>query len=265
MATLLHVAAIAAFFLIPMRVIESPVYVTLPPLDLRPMAELPPFAGPVAGGGTPGGERPVGPTRTPRARAPDVVGQPATPDSAEPRDVWLPVGPRLGDGRPWVTPRPALPARVADALYGDHEFTDSMALARLQTMVDSVMLLVDAMQRDRQLPSWTTDIAGGKLGIDSQFIHIGPIKIPAIALAMLPIGIQGNSIELSRARELQSMREDLIRAAARTETLDEFKRYAKELRERKDAEREAELRRKEQQEEQERKAAAAADTVRAVP
>jgi hypothetical protein len=164
-----------------------------------------------------------------------------------------------------VSPRPALPARVADALYGEHEFTDSMALARLQMMVDSVMLLVDAMQRDRQLPSWTTEIAGRKLGIDSQFIYIGPIKIPTIALALLPIGIQGNAIELSRARELQSMREDLLRAAARSEALDDFNRYVKELRERKDAERKAELRRQKQREEQERKAGAAADTARALP
>jgi len=45
-----------------------------------------------------------------------------------------------------------------------------------------------------------------------------------------------------RARHLQDMREDLLRAAARAETYHDFKRYVQELRARKQAERDAEKR-----------------------
>jgi hypothetical protein len=49
-----------------------------------------------------------------------------------------------------------------------------------------------------------------------------------------------------RARQLQSMREDLLRAADRAQTFQQFRRYVRELRERKQAERDAEERRRAQ-------------------
>jgi hypothetical protein len=56
-----------------------------------------------------------------------------------------------------------------------------------------------------------------------------------------------------RARQLQVMREDLLRAADRAQTFQDFRRYVRELRERKQAERDAEQRRRAQ------------DTVKVVP
>jgi hypothetical protein len=49
-----------------------------------------------------------------------------------------------------------------------------------------------------------------------------------------------------RARHLQDMREDLLRAADRAQSFQDFKRYVHELRERKQAERDAERRRRAQ-------------------
>jgi len=80
-------------------------------------------------------------------------------------------------------------------------------------------------------------------GIDSQFIHVAGIKIPTAALALLPISLpQGNYDEQRRARQLDEMREDLMQAARRTETLRLFKQYVRDLRARKQAERDAERR-----------------------
>ena len=64
---------------------------------------------------------------------------------------------------------------------------------------------------------------------------------------------QGNFDESMRARQLQDMRDDLLHAAARAESFQQFRRYVRELRERKQAERDAEQRRRAQ------------DTVKAVP
>jgi len=56
-----------------------------------------------------------------------------------------------------------------------------------------------------------------------------------------------------RARQLNDMRADILRAADRAQTLQQFRRYVRELRERRQAERDAEERRQAQ------------DTVKAVP
>src|SRR2546422_9795812 len=98
-------------------------------------------------------------------------------------------------------------------------------------MVDSLNVMIDQEQRGRQKPTWTTDVAGKVFGIDSQYIHVAGIKIPTAALALLPISLpQGNYDEQLRARQLDEMRQDLMQAARRTETLQLFKQYVRELR-----------------------------------
>jgi hypothetical protein len=75
-----------------------------------------------------------------------------------------------------------------------------------------------------------------------------------MALALLGnLFPQGNFDESMRARQLQYMREDLLQAAARAQSFQQFRRYVRELRERKQAERDAEERRRAQ------------DTTRVVP
>lgn len=169
--------------------------------------------------------------------------------------------PRVGDGRLWVSPRPGLPAAVADALYGDTTGRHDAAVARLRAMVDSLNEILDQTQRNRQRPRWTV---GGTpdnptWGLDSAYIHVAGIKIPTLALALLNLlpnwdnMAQGNFDEELRMRQLNYMREDILRSAERAQSLKEFKRYVRELRDRRQAERDAEDRRRAQ------------DTVRAVP
>ncbi len=217
------------------------------------------------GGARPRPSRPAGGAGTPRAARPAVAPPPpestavaATPAPGRGEVVmpWFVAGPQPGDGRLWVSPRPALPAAIAERLYGDTTGRDQVVVARLRAMVDSLNEFIDAEQRAHRIPSWTTDVAGTKFGIDSQFIHVAGIKIPTALLALLPITLpEGNYGEQQRARQLQEMREDIYYSAQRTATMEEFRRYVRELRARREAERELERRRRERQR----------DTVRAVP
>jgi hypothetical protein len=216
----------------------------IPPLAPQ-QRELPPFGGTRRGIGPSGGMgRPIPnaavPDTTPPIPAP--VGKPdttlATSTVAVGPHIVTP--PQVGDGRLWVLPRPALPSDVAEALYEPQENRDTTVVRRLRAMVDSLNVYIDQEQRARQRPVWTTDVAGKVFGIDSQFIHVAGIKIPTAALALLPISLpQGNYDEQMRARQLDEMRQDLMQAARRTETLQLFKQYVREIRARKQAERDA--------------------------
>ena len=164
----------------------------------------------------------------------DVVGRPTT-------DITFP-GPALGDGSLWVVPRPALPAAVADQLYGEAVRRDELALARLQAMVDTLNRMLDEEQRAHRLPDWTIGgDEGPKWGIDQQWIHLGDIKIPTPVLALLG-GLlpPGNYDEGLRQRRLAEMREDLLHSAWRAQTFQDFKRYVRETRERRQRERDEE-------------------------
>ena len=208
-----------------------------------------------------------GPTIQSSRRAPQMITPPPAPLRAvnAPSDtgVTMPAYdpnasrliPQVGDGRLWVSPRPPLPAAVAEALYGDTTERRTAAVERLRSMVDSLNQVLDVIQRERRIPSWTIGGEGSpKFGIDSQYIHIAGIKIPTLALALLGNLLpQGNFDESMRARQLNDMRADLLRAADRAQSFQDFRRYVRELRERKQAERDAEDRRRSQ------------DTVRVVP
>ncbi|HYS21024.1 MAG TPA: hypothetical protein VEO73_08040 [Gemmatimonadales bacterium] len=260
-AVALHVIGVVALFVLPLAAPwgkDRPAYVTLVP-------ETPPYNGT----DRPRSRRPSGfakskqpsDTATPQAPLP-VPPPPVVRDSGPPPrpdaglSLFESLQPRMGDGLAWVPPRPALPAEVAEALYGVHDRRDSAAVQRLRAMVDSLNQILTEEQRERRKPVWTTTVAGTAFGIDSQYIHVAGIKIPTAALALLPIRLpEGNYDEQLRARHLQEMREDLLQAAARAETYHDFKRYVQQLRARKQAERDAEKRRRGEQ----------PDTVKAIP
>jgi len=151
-------------------------------------------------------------------------------------------GPAVGDGSMWVTPRPALPAAVADQLYGPPpERPDAVAMERLRAMVDSLNELLDEEQRGQRLPDWTVGGDGAKWGIDPQWIHLGNIKIPTAALAFLGGLLPSVSYDESlRQRQLADIRRDLLYSAWRAQTLQEFQRYVRETRERRQQQRDEE-------------------------
>src|SRR5438876_6622611 len=76
------------------------------------------------------------------------------------------------------------------------------------------MLAVSSHSNYRQLPSFPTRRSS------DLFIHVAGIKIPTAALALLPISLpQGNYDEQMRARQLDEMRQDLMRSEEHTSEL----------------------------------------------
>ncbi|HEY7192701.1 MAG TPA: hypothetical protein VH439_03090 [Gemmatimonadales bacterium] len=271
----MHILAVVLFFTVqwaaPWR--KQPSYVVLePPETGTTMVYMPGSRAHRAQEPTKRGTRHEAPP--PSAQTPPPVPPPAPPAAAAaalPLDTAPPptmpaydpnasksvaAAPQVGDGRLWVSPRPALPASVAAAIYGDTASEHAAAINRLKAMVDSLNQILDQEQRERHRPSWTVGGTPDKpaWGIDSAYIHVAGVKIPTPVLALLGNLLpQGNFDEDMRVRQLNDMRADIMYSAERAQSLAQFKRYVRELRERKQAERDAEDRRRAQ------------DTVKAVP
>ena len=146
------------------------------------------------------------------------------------------IGPALGSGRLWVRPLPLPPKELAARLRPSHEaLVDSAVTAIVQGYLDSIAREPGADQV--KLPDWTTEVAGTKFGLDSRNIYIAGLKIPAAVLALLPIPSGGNQ-QRALDHNGEWIAEDLRRAAQRATTLDEFKQAVRELRERKQYEKE---------------------------
>ena len=209
--------------------------IDLPPLE----APRAPTARIRAAEAVPGSERPARVAPAPLA-TPSEIPPPTAADSTP-----LPVGPgRLGPGyargRLWVRPLPLPPRELARRLTRSHEeLVDSAVTAVIQAFLDSA---ATDSSNPAALPSWTTNIAGTKFGLDSKYLYIAGLKIPAAILALLPLPSGSNE---SRAFDRTGeMYQDLRRAAQRSATLDEFKDAIREIRERKEQEREFEKNRR---------------------
>jgi len=234
-----------------------------PTLPRRP-AELivltPPAAGPVSvpmpyrmprAEGTAGtgiaGERAARPALRPRPQSVTVLPEPeprrvpvdtGTAPAPRPRPGIGRIGPGLAEGRLWVRPLPLPSRELAQRLSKDHvQLVDSAVTAIVQAYLDSVAS--DPAARPQALPSWTKEIAGKKFGIDAKNIYIAGLKIPAAVLALLPIPT-GNVDQNRAYNHLMDLRADLQYAAQRAENLEEFKSMIREMRLRKEREREFE-------------------------
>jgi hypothetical protein len=148
------------------------------------------------------------------------------------------VGPEYGDGRVWV--------RTAEAELGvvgpsPDQRTHQQRIE--QAVRERMKAYIDTMPRDSFAlpppPTWTTEIGDDKWGVDGSWIYLGDFKLPTALLALLPLP-QGNYEQAQDAAHLQRMREEIIWAARRAETAEEFRSYVNELRKRKQAERDAE-------------------------
>ena len=125
------------------------------------------------------------------------------------------------------------PREIAATLAGKSmdEVADSLVAVMVQQYIDA--LAAERANPANRPPSWTTTIGGKKVGIDGQWIYIGPIKLPTALLGLLPINMQGNPTQAEMNKRLNAMREDLFFAARRAATLEEFKKNVAELRKQK--------------------------------
>lgn len=185
--------------------------------------------------------RPITPAPT---TPPDTVPRALPrPQTFEPRDTLAArrapagrIGPGAGDGRLWVRPLPLPPRELAARLDKGHaELVDSAVTAIVQGYLDSIAREPGADQV--KLPDWTTTVSGLKFGLDSRNIYVAGLKIPAAVLALLPLPPGGNQ-QTALDHQGAWIAEDLRRAAQRANTLEDFKRAVRDLRERKQQEQE---------------------------
>jgi hypothetical protein len=207
-------------------------------------------------GQEPSGRRGRGPAPAPAPPRPEpetpvVVADPVPRPAVEPVDTGTAsseprqrpmigrIGPGLAEGRLWVRPLPLPPRELAERLTQQKhaELVDSAVTAIVQAYLDSIA--ADPTTRKAGLPSWTTNVAGKKFGLDSSNIYIAGLKIPAAVLALLPI--PAGNIDQNRAyNHLMAMRADLQHAAQRSQNLQEFKDMIRDMRLRKEREEEFE-------------------------
>ena len=147
------------------------------------------------------------------------------------------IGPDYGDGVGWVRPVPFSPQELARHLERSHiQQVDSAVTAIMQDFLDS---LANEPGADLRLPDWTTTLAGSKFGIDSKYIYVAGLKIPAALLALLPL--PGGNVSQDRALDhVIDMRADIEQAARRAQNMEDFKRAIREIRDRKQRERDFE-------------------------
>ncbi len=185
---------------------------------------------------------PLRPVRPKAVPPPARVVEPVLPEPIDtggaPRSPAGRIGPGLASGRLWVRPLPLPPRELARRLTRSHEqLLDSAVTAIVQRFLDSIA--VEPGADHVKLPDWTTTVGGSKFGLDSKNIYIAGLKIPAAVLVLLPIP-SGSNEQHALDHNGQWIAEDLRRAASRAATLDEFKQAVRQLRERKDYEKQLE-------------------------
>jgi hypothetical protein len=151
------------------------------------------------------------------------------------------IGVSRGTGNLWVAP---LEGRLG--VVGPSPDLATHA-ARVDSAVKAIVLAyIDSMPADSfatppMASPWVTETEDGRTwGVDQTWIYLGDFKLPSALLALLPLP-QGN-IDLARGEaELMRIREGIMIAARQAQANADIKRYIKEIRERKDAERAARL------------------------
>jgi hypothetical protein len=145
------------------------------------------------------------------------------------------MSPTRGDPRLWVQPM-YIPEGGGRPIN-----MDSVVRTRMLVMADMMDSAVrhDSLSPNRNPlapPRWTFDHDGKTYGIDQSGIHFGTFTIPTAVLALLPFP-QGNIDNARAYNRMLDMRSDILRAAARAEAEDDFRRAVAQIRERKDRER----------------------------
>ena len=141
--------------------------------------------------------------------------------------------PQFGDGRPWVNPEPG----GAEVTATREIRIDSAVAMRMRELADSMERTPtnDPDANPYVSKPWTFRVGGKTYGIDSKGIHLGDFTIPTAVLAFLSTP-QGN-IDQARANQAyMAMRADILRAAARAQTEEDFREAVRELRARKEKE-----------------------------
>ena len=198
----------------------------------------------------PAAPRPVAPSSVPTTLPPADPAAPVTGGAGSGPVVGAGgategIRPQYTDPRLWTRPE----AAVATAPRGARELgkyiADSVIADRLGYARDSILAAQELAAGQRRPGDWTASGPGGKWGMDPNNIHLGKVKIPTALLGLLSSNLQrnlrGNPTEMANERRLAEVRADLMQHAQREMNEDEFRRAVREIRARKDRERQQRL------------------------
>ncbi len=150
------------------------------------------------------------------------------------------IGPTFGDGLLWEETDVGIIGEEEE--WGAQETL--LALEVAEMLAD---ILEDSLWARGEIPRWVTTIGGQEWGIDSQYIHLGPVKIPTVLAALLAFSNlpQMGNYELAQQQAwLADVRNQILTQAQRMDQMKEFKRAVKALEARKRKERDEERRRR---------------------
>ena len=146
--------------------------------------------------------------------------------------------PQYGDGKLWVRPMWLGPEGTGRAIR-----MDSVIAVRMLALADSVERYpsADPNANPYVARSWTFRRNGKTYGIDAAGLHLGDFTIPMPALMLLAAQVmpQGNVDQQRTNAALMGMRADILRAAARAQAEEDFRQAVRDIRARKQREREA--------------------------
>lgn len=205
-----------------------------------------PTRAPVTNAGRSGGDgRPLTASPARPLRAPSSTPTalpPVAPSAVAPSGSGAVVGaggpeagirPTFGDPRLWTPIGPFISPALTPA-----QRLDSSLVARLRSHRDSLAAVAYAPNK-MERGDWTMEHNGQKYGIDHKYIHLGKFSLPTAALALLPFNRQANPITGERERAFNAMHAEIQEQAQRAMNYEEFRRAARDIRERKDRERAA--------------------------
>ena len=127
-------------------------------------------------------------------------------------------------------------------MWGDAETEMALIVAGMLSSI-----IEDSLVMRGEIPSWVTTIGGQEWGIDSEYIHLGPIKIPTVLAALLgfaQLPQMGNYELAQQQRWLADVRTQILYQAQRMDQMDAFRKNVRAMEARKLREREEERRRR---------------------
>lgn len=142
------------------------------------------------------------------------------------------LGPAYGNGELWVPPLYLAPDG------GRPIRMDSVVATRMLALADSIEQHPSADPNANPYVSrgWTFRRNGKTYGWDAGGLHLGDFTIPNVVLAFLSFP-QGNIDQARANNALMAMRADILRAAARAQAESDFRAAVREIRARKQKER----------------------------
>ncbi|HEU4643118.1 MAG TPA: hypothetical protein VFS44_11745 [Gemmatimonadaceae bacterium] len=149
------------------------------------------------------------------------------------------ITPSFDDPRVW------LPPDAVGTPRGAVQALDSVLASRIAAHNDSLAEI--AAHAGRAPGDWTFKKNGKKYGIDRKKIYIGDLSLPTAILALLPLNKGGNPTEVQQERALNAQRNEIMEQAQRAMNEEDFQKAVKQIRERKQREHDAEMKRKEQE------------------